>query len=94
MCRNIKTLYNFAPPATDEEIGASALQFVRKLSGLHHPSKTNEAAFERAVDRVTGAARELLDSLVTQAPPRDREREAAKARERRHRHYVPSSAPS
>jgi hypothetical protein len=81
MCRNIKTLYNFAPPATDEEIGASALQFVRKLSGLHHPSKANEAAFERAVDRVTGAARELLGSLVTQAPPRQR-------------HHVPSSAPS
>jgi hypothetical protein len=83
MCRNIKTLYNFAPPATDEEIGASALQFVRKLSGLHHPSKANEAAFERAVDRVTSAARELLDSLVTQAAPRDRDVEAAKARERR-----------
>lgn len=94
MCRNIKTLHNFAPPATDEEIGASALQFVRKLSGLNHPSKANEAAFERAVDRVTGAARELLDSLVTQAPPRDRDLEAAKARERRQRHYVPSSAPS
>lgn len=94
MCRNIKTLYNFAPPATDEEIGASALQFVRKLSGLHHPSKANEAAFERAVDRVTGAARELLDSLVTQAAPRDRDVEAAKARERRQRHHVPSSAPA
>ncbi|MFY9738271.1 MAG: DUF2277 domain-containing protein [Candidatus Cybelea sp.] len=94
MCRNIKTLYNFAPPATDEEIAASALQFVRKLSGLHHPSKANEVAFERAVERITGAARELLASLVTQAPPRDREVEAAKARERRRRHYVPSSAPS
>jgi hypothetical protein len=94
MCRNIKTLYNFAPPATDEEIGASALQFVRKLSGLHHPSQANEAAFERAVDRVTGAARELLDSLVTQAAPRDRDVEAAKARERRRRHQVPSSAPA
>jgi hypothetical protein len=94
MCRNIKTLYNFAPPATNEEIGASALQFVRKLSGLHHPSKANEAAFERAVDRVAGAARELLASLVTQAPPRDRDVEAAKTRERRRRHYVPSSAPS
>jgi hypothetical protein len=94
MCRNIKTLYNFAPPATDAEIRASALQFVRKLSGSQRPSKANEAAFERAVDRVTGAARDLLDSLVTQAPPRDRDVEAAKARERRQRHYVPSSAPS
>jgi hypothetical protein len=82
MCRNIKTLYNFAPPATQEEVRASALQFVRKLSGFNRPSKANEAAFERAVDRVTAEARELLDSLVTQAPPRDRDVEAAKARER------------
>ncbi|MGA2758823.1 MAG: DUF2277 domain-containing protein [Candidatus Cybelea sp.] len=82
MCRNIKTLYNFAPPATEQEVRASALQFVRKLSGFNRPSKANEAAFELAVDRVTGAASELLDALITQAPPRDRDVEAAKARER------------
>ncbi|MBA2622234.1 MAG: DUF2277 domain-containing protein [Chthoniobacterales bacterium] len=80
MCRNIKTLHNFAPPATDEEIQASALQFVRKLSGFGKPSKVNEAAFERAVDRIAEAAHELLGSLVTNAPPRDREVAAAKAR--------------
>jgi hypothetical protein len=79
MCRNIKTLYNFTPPATDEEIRASSLQFVRKLSGFTSPSKTNERAFHRAVDRVTQAAHELLDALVTSAPPRNRETEAAKA---------------
>lgn len=82
MCRNIKTLHNFAPPATDEEIQASSLQFVRKLSGFNKPSQANEAAFTRAVDQVTKAARELLDSLITNAPPRDREIEAAKARAR------------
>ena len=82
MCRNIKTLHNFEPPATEEEIRASALQFVRKLSGFARPSKANEAAFERAVDAVTAAAHELLDSLVTNAPPRDRAEEAAKARAR------------
>ena len=82
MCRSIKTLHNFAPPATDEEIRASSLQFVRKLSGFTHPSKTNEVAFARAVDQVAHAARELLDSLVTSAPPRDRDAEAAKARAR------------
>jgi hypothetical protein len=82
MCRNIKTLHNFSPPATDDEVRASAVQFVRKLSGFNRPSKTNEAAFDRAVDRVADAARELLDALVTSAPPRDREIEAAKARER------------
>ena len=82
MCRNIKTLHNFAPPASDEEIRASSLQFVRKLSGFSKPSQANEAAFARAVDQVTRAARELLDSLVTNAPPRDREIEAAKARAR------------
>ena len=80
MCRNIKTLHNFAPPATDEEIRASALQFVRKLSGFTKPSKANEEAFDRAVDSVTRVAQELLQSLITQAPPRDREVEAAKAR--------------
>jgi hypothetical protein len=82
MCRNIKTLHNFAPPATDGEIRASSLQFVRKLSGFSKPSKANEAAFERAVEEVTRAAHQLLDSLVTNAPPRDREVEAIKARAR------------
>lgn len=82
MCRNIKTLYNFDPPVTDDEIRASALQFVRKVSGFTRPSKVNEAAFDRAVDRVSRAARELLDSLATKAPPRDRQIEAAKARAR------------
>lgn len=82
MCRNIKTLHNFAPPATDDEVRAAALQFVRKLSGTTKPSQANTAAFDHAVDEVTRAARALLDSLVTTAPPRDREVEAAKARER------------
>jgi hypothetical protein len=82
MCRNIRTLFNFEPPATDEEIRASALQFVRKLSGFAHPSKANEAAFGRAVDEVTDAARRLLESLETAQPARDREVEAAKARAR------------
>jgi hypothetical protein len=82
MCRNIKTLYNFDPPATDEEIYLSALQFVRKLSGFTNPSAANQAAFDRAVDKVSRAARELIDSLVTTAAPRDREVEALKARAR------------
>jgi hypothetical protein len=82
MCRNIKTLHNFAPPATDEEIRASALQFVRKLSGFTRPSKANELAFNRAVDDVTRTAHELLSSLVTNAPPRDRVAEAQKAKAR------------
>jgi len=82
MCRNIKTLHNFAPPATDEEIRASSLQFVRKLSGFTRPSKANEIAFNRAVDRVTEAAEELLQSLVSNAPPRDRAVEALRARAR------------
>jgi hypothetical protein len=80
MCRSIKTLHNFVPPATDEEIRASSLQFVRKLSGFSKPSRANELAFARAVDEVTRAARALLDALVTNAPPRDREVEASKAR--------------
>jgi len=79
MCRSIKTLYNFAPPATEAEIRASSLQFVRKLSGYTRPSRANEAAFDRAVDQVAGAVRELLGSLVTTASPRDRETEAARA---------------
>jgi len=82
MCRAIKTLHNFKPPATDEEIRASALQFVRKLSGSTRPSKANEAVFERAVEQVTRAAHDLLDSLVTTAPPRDRTVEAEKAKTR------------
>ena len=82
MCRNIKTLFNFEPPATEDEIQASALQFVRKLSGFNKPSQANEAAFNRAVEEVSGAARRLLASLRTQAPARDREVEAEKARER------------
>jgi hypothetical protein len=79
MCRNIKTLFNFEPPASDEEVRASALQFVRKLSGFTHPSRANEAAFERAVDEVSAVAHRLLESLATASPPRDREIEAAKA---------------
>ena len=82
MCRNIRTLHNFKPPATKEEVHASALQFVRKLSGFAHPSKVNEKAFDRAVRSVTAAAEELLASLTTSAPPRNREAEAAKARAR------------
>lgn len=82
MCRAIKTLHNFTPPATEEEIRASSLQFVRKLSGFTRPSRANEAAFERAVEEVTRAARILIDGLVTTAPPRDRTVEAAKARAR------------
>jgi hypothetical protein len=82
MCRNIKTLANFEPPATDDEIRASALQFVRKLSGANRPSRANEAAFNRAVDDVTAAARRLIHSLATSAPPRNRDDEARKARDR------------
>ena len=82
MCRNIRTLFNFDPPATDEEIRASAVQFVRKLSGFTHPSKANAAAFDRAVDDIARIARRLIDSLETSAAPRDREVEAQKARAR------------
>ena len=82
MCRNIKTLANFAPPATPDEIKASALQFVRKLSGSNRPSRANEAVFNRAVDEVTAAANRLIESLTTTAPPRNREEEARKAQER------------
>jgi hypothetical protein len=82
MCRNIKTLFNFEPPATDEEINAASLQFVRKLSGFNTPSKANEAAFAIAAAEVAQAARKLIDSLETNAPPRDREVEAAKAKAR------------
>jgi len=82
MCRNIRTLFNFAPPATDAEIHAASLQFVRKLSGFNSPSKANQAAFDRAIDEVAAAARVLIDSLVTTAEPRDREIEAARAKAR------------
>ena len=82
MCRNIKTLFNFDPPATDEEVRAASLQFVRKLSGFTRPSKANEAAFDRAVDQFAVVARRLIDALSTNAAPRDREVEAAKAHER------------
>ncbi len=88
MCRNIRTLANFDPPATDDEIRASALQFVRKLSGSTHPSRANEAAFSRAVDEVTDAARRLIGSLETKASPRNREEEARKARERARKRYA------
>ena len=88
MCRNIKTLYNFSPPASEDEIRASAIQFVRKLSGMNAPSKANEAAFNRAVEQVTRAAEDLLASLVTMAPPRDRETEAAKHKARSAMRFV------
>jgi hypothetical protein len=82
MCRNIKTLFNFEPPASDEEIRAASLQFVRKLSGMNAPSRANEAAFNAAIEEVFATARRLIDSLETQAPPKDRDEEAAKARAR------------
>jgi hypothetical protein len=87
MCRNIRTLYNFEPPATEDEIRASSLQFVRKLSGFNRPSKANQRAFDRAVEQVSHAARELIDALVTSAPPRDRDVEASKARARATERY-------
>ena len=90
MCRNIKTLFNFDPPATDEEIRGASLQFVRKLSGFTKPSHANDAAFNRAIDDVAAVARRLIDSLVTQAPPRDREVVAARARAEAARRFGPS----
>jgi hypothetical protein len=93
MCRNIKTLFNFEPPASDEEVRAASLQFVRKLSGFNKPSRANREAFERAVDQVADVARELLDSLVTSAPPRDREVAAARARERAAKRFGGEAAP-
>ncbi|MEJ1967215.1 MAG: DUF2277 domain-containing protein [Rhizomicrobium sp.] len=92
MCRNIRTLHNFKPPATDEEVRASALQFVRKLSGTTRPSKANEAAFNRAVDDVTHAAHHLLEALISATPPRDRAVEAAKAKARSARRFAPAAA--
>jgi hypothetical protein len=88
MCRNIRTLYNFEPPATDDEVRASALQYVRKISGFTKPSQANAEAFEQAVDAVAGVSRQLLDQLVTNAPPKDREVEAAKARARAAERYA------
>ena len=88
MCRNIRTLANFDPPATDDEIRASALQFVRKLSGSTHPSRANEGAFNKAVEEVTAAAERLIHSLTTSAPPRNREEEMRKARERSLKRYA------
>ena len=88
MCRNIRTLHNFEPPATDEEISAAALQYVRKISGSTKPSKANQEAFDHAVEAVAAISRELLDSLVTSAPPKDREEEAAKARARSAARYA------
>ncbi len=90
MCRNIKTLANFAPPATDDEIRASELQYVRKLSGANLPSRANEAAFNRAVEEVTAAARRLIHDLTTSAPPRNREEEARKAQERSRERFAHS----
>jgi hypothetical protein len=90
MCRNIKTLANFAPPATEDEVRASALQFVRKLSGATRPSRANEAAFNQAVEDVTAAANRLIHSLTTSAPPRNREEEARKARERSRERFATS----
>ena len=92
MCRNIKTLHNFEPPATDEEIEAAALQYVLKISGSNKPSKANEAVFERAVAEVAATSRRLLEALVTQAPPRDREVEAARARERAAKRFGTAAA--
>jgi hypothetical protein len=90
MCRNIKTLFNFEPPATDDEVRAASLQFVRKLSGFNAPSKINEAAFNKAIEQVTDAARLLLGSLTTLSPPRDRDIEAEKARERSRQRFAQS----
>jgi hypothetical protein len=94
VCRSIKTLYNFSPPATDDEIHAAALQFVRKLSGVTRPSKANEIAFNRAVDQVAQAAHDLLDALVTTASPRDRDAEEAKARARAARRFSAATSAS
>jgi hypothetical protein len=91
MCRNIRQLHNFEPPATDAEVRAAALQYVRKVGGASTPSQANQAAYDRAVDAVAVATRELLDALVTSAPPKDREREAAKARARAAQRYAGAS---
>jgi len=90
MCRNIRTLFNFEPPVTDEEVHAASLQFVRKVSGFNKPSKANEAAFLAAVEQIAGVSTKLLDSLETNAPPRNREEEAAKARARAVQRFAPT----
>jgi hypothetical protein len=92
MCRNIKTLFNFAPPATDAEVHAASLQFVRKLSGFTQPSKANAAAFERSIVQISRIARSLIDSLETESPPRDREVEATRARARSEKRFGPRPA--
>ena len=92
MCRNIRTLYNFEPPASDEEVEAAALQYVRKISGFTKPSRANEEAFARAVDEVTAATQRLIEGLVTSAPPKDREVEAEKARARAAKRYATATA--
>ncbi|MGE4425311.1 MAG: DUF2277 domain-containing protein [Solirubrobacteraceae bacterium] len=92
MCRNIRTLHNFEPPASDDEVRASALQYVRKISGSTRPSQANQEIFDRAVEELTVLTRELLDGLVTQAPPKNREEEAAKARERAAKRYATQAA--
>jgi hypothetical protein len=94
MCRNIKILYNFQPPTTEDEIHAAAVQYVRKVSGMQKPSQANEAAFERAVEAVTGVTQQLLDDLVTQAPPRDREVEAEKRKARSAERFGRVATPS
>ena len=92
MCRNIRTLFNFEPPVTEEEIRAASLQFVRKVSGFNRPSKANEAAFDAAVEEIAAASRKLLAELETNAPPKNREEEAAKARERAAQRFSPRGA--
>lgn len=94
MCRNIRTLANFDPPAADDEVRASALQFVRKLSGMNKPSKANQEAFDRAVEDVTGAALRLVSSITTSAPPRNRDEEARKAKERSRQRFAGASGPA
>ncbi len=92
MCRNIRTLYNFDPPATEEEIQSASLQYVRKISGFTKPSKANQEAFERAVEQIAEVSADLLDSLTTKAPPKDREEEAAKRRDRAAKRYATAAA--
>lgn len=94
MCRSIKPLFNFEPPATDDEVHAAAVQYVRKISGFTHPSRANEAAFQMAVEEITAASRRLLAALETNAPPKDRAEEAARARARAARRFAPAASPS
>jgi hypothetical protein len=94
MCRSIKPLFNFEPPATDDEVHAAAVQYVRKISGFTHPSRANEAAFQMAVEEITAASRRLLAALETNAPPKDRAEEAARAHARAARRFAPAASPS